>query len=86
VELASSLRPDYLLFSESQSRVLLAVAPACRDRVLALARQKGIPATVIGFCGGSTLEVSLNDRVLFNLSLGELEQTWRESIPALMAG
>ncbi|NLW06763.1 MAG: phosphoribosylformylglycinamidine synthase subunit PurL [Clostridia bacterium] len=86
IELESSLRPDYLLFSESQSRVLLAVAPACRDRVLALARQKGIPATVIGLCGGSALEVSLNGRVLFNLSLGELEQTWRESIPALMAG
>ncbi|CEP67593.1 Phosphoribosylformylglycinamidine synthase II [Moorella glycerini] len=85
VELASILRPDYLLFSESQSRVLLAVPPAARDRVLAMAREKGVPATVIGRIVGQTLLVRVNGRTLFNLSLGEMEKQWRESIPALMA-
>ncbi|GEA18612.1 phosphoribosylformylglycinamidine synthase subunit PurL [Moorella sp. E306M] len=85
VELVSSLRPDYLLFSESQSRVLLAVPPAAQDRVLAMAREKGVPAAVIGRTTGRALAVRVNGRTVFNLSLGEMEKQWRESIPALMA-
>lgn len=85
VELASDLRPDYLLFSESQSRILLAVAPEAGDRVLDLAREKGLPVTVIGRCGGHSLAVRINGRTLFNLSLEEMGKQWRESIPVLMA-
>ncbi|MDN5344389.1 MAG: phosphoribosylformylglycinamidine synthase subunit PurL [Clostridia bacterium] len=85
VELAGDLRPDYLLFSESQSRVVLAVPPAARERVLALAREKGVPAAVIGRCGGEQLIVKINGCPMFNLGRGEMEQIWRQSIPALMA-
>ncbi|AKX94879.1 phosphoribosylformylglycinamidine synthase subunit PurL [Neomoorella thermoacetica] len=85
VELASDLRPDFLLFSESQSRILLAVAPEARDRVLDLAREKGVRASVIGRCGGHSLVVRINGRTLFNLSLEEMGKQWRESIPVLMA-
>jgi phosphoribosylformylglycinamidine synthase len=85
VELAGELRPDYLLFSESQARVVLAVAPACQERVLALAAARGVPAAVIGRCGGRNLTVKINGRTIFDLTLREMEKQWRESIPALMA-
>ena len=85
VVMTGDLRPDFLLFSESQSRVLLAVEPVMVEKVLDLAREKGVPAAVIGHCGGRELVVQLNGRTLVNLSLGEMEKAWRESIPALMA-
>ncbi|MGI9860440.1 phosphoribosylformylglycinamidine synthase subunit PurL [Moorella naiadis] len=85
VALAGELRPDWLLFSESQSRVLLAVEPATVARVLDLAREQGVPAAPIGRCGGRELVIQVNGRKIISLSPGEMEKTWRESIPALMA-
>ncbi|WP_338833151.1 Phosphoribosylformylglycinamidine synthase subunit PurL [Moorella humiferrea] len=85
IELQGHLRPDYLLFSESQSRVVLAVRPEALDGIMALAREKGVPAAVIGRTGGYSLKVKVNGRTLFNLGLEEMEKQWRESLPALMA-
>ncbi|MDK2820788.1 MAG: phosphoribosylformylglycinamidine synthase subunit PurL [Clostridia bacterium] len=86
VNLDSSLRPDYLLFSESQSRILLAVPPAAKEKVLNMAKEKGVPVAVIGHCSGDSLEVCINGDKVFDVDVEEMEKKWRESIPALMAG
>lgn len=85
IELQSHLRPDNLLFSESQSRVVLAVRPEALEGIMALAREKGVPAAVIGHTGGYSLKVKVNGQTLFNLGLKEMEKQWRGSLPALMA-
>lgn len=44
VELSSELRSDVLLFSESQSRILLSASPEQAEAILALAGEHGVPA------------------------------------------
>jgi phosphoribosylformylglycinamidine synthase len=53
VNLADSLRPDALLFGESQSRIVLSLREADLNRVQAIADHYGVAVTLIGRTGGS---------------------------------
>src|SRR3989475_7525310 len=55
------LRRDSLLFGESQSRIILSVKPANREKIEALARQEGVPCSVLGFVRGQRLMISIRD-------------------------
>ena len=63
-------------FSESSSRVVLAVAPADVDSVLTGAAAAGVPAAVIGTVGGDRLTSSA-----FDVALVEVAAAWRDAIP-----
>jgi phosphoribosylformylglycinamidine synthase len=56
---AADIRCDSLLFGESQSRVVLSVAPGRREATLKVAAEHGVPAEVIGRVGGDRLKIDL---------------------------
>ncbi|MCL6456570.1 MAG: phosphoribosylformylglycinamidine synthase subunit PurL [Gorillibacterium sp.] len=84
VELATDLRPDHLMFSESQSRILLSVAPDKVDELLRFVTVQDVPATDIGAVGGADLCVRINGQVAITSSIELLEQRWKEAIPCRM--
>jgi len=85
VDLAAdkNIRLDALLFGETQARVIISVAPLNAAKVLAQAKILGIPATVIGKVGGSTLQIKSGDQS-FSANLAELHDGWWNSIARAM--
>jgi len=84
LELTSQLRPDALLFAESQSRVLVTVAEANKDAFVAAAAAAGVPVQVLGKTGGDRLQIRVNDALLLDVELAAAARAWQEAIPCLM--
>jgi phosphoribosylformylglycinamidine synthase len=64
-------------FSESASRVVVAVDAVLADDVLARASAAGVPATAVGEAGGDRLVA----RDAFDVGLADATAAWRDSIP-----
>lgn len=84
VSLESELRPDVLLFSESQSRILLSTSEGKAQDLLALAAQHGVPAKQIGTTGGDKLVINVNGTEAVNASIQEVKAAWKDAIPCLI--
>jgi phosphoribosylformylglycinamidine synthase len=67
------------LFSESAARAVVTVQSEKLDPFLAMAASLGVSAGEIGRTGGSALVVA--DR--FQISLDELSDAWRGTLPAV---
>ncbi len=80
VNLADSLRPDALLFGESQSRIVLSLREADLNRVQAIADHYGVAVTLIGRTGGSRF-ICKGQTFHLDLPLSLLDQAWREAVP-----
>ncbi len=78
--LRSGTEPALAWFSESASRVVVAVEPARLDAVLARAASAGVPATDLGVAGGDRLVAE----DAFDVSVSEAAAAWREAIPRLL--
>jgi phosphoribosylformylglycinamidine synthase len=74
------LVPGVAWFSESASRVVLSVAPAEVDGVLATAAAAGVPAGVLGRAGGDRLDAE----GAFSVSLADATHAWRDAIPDIL--
>ena len=72
--------PALAWFSESASRVVVAVEPARLEVVLARAAAAGVPATDLGVAGGDRLVAE----GAFDVTVSEAATTWREAIPQLL--
>jgi phosphoribosylformylglycinamidine synthase len=68
------------LFSETQARAVIAVAPGELDRVLELANELDVPAGEIGEVGGEALEIRIGGEAL-RLDVRHLRTLWREALP-----
>ncbi len=80
INIQSDIRPDLLLFGETQSRVIVTV-PDCRaDLVPQLAKANGVEAVQIGVVGGSHL--TINDWI--HLRVREMETVYRSAIAQRM--
>jgi len=55
----SAVHATAALFGEAPSRVVASLSPASADRALELARQAGVPASLIGQTGGNTLSINV---------------------------
>ncbi len=64
------------LFGESPSRIIVSAAPAGRAGLLALARDRGVPAAVIGRTGGGRVTVSVAGEVVADAALDAAERAW----------
>lgn len=84
VELNSPLRHDIALFSESQSRILLSVAPEQLAALEQAAKEQQVPFEVIGTVQEAELAITVNGEQAVNLPVAELERTWKDAIPCLM--
>ncbi|SMB99830.1 phosphoribosylformylglycinamidine synthase subunit II [Thermanaeromonas toyohensis ToBE] len=78
ITLESPLRPSSLLFSETQSRILVSARPDKVEKLQELARAFQVPVKILGACGGRVLSISLGPKRLVNLSLEEMEAGWRK--------
>jgi phosphoribosylformylglycinamidine synthase len=77
------VRLDALLFGETQSRVVISVAPLNAGKVLAQAKILGVPAAVIGKVGGTALQVKVGDQN-FSANVADLHDNWWNSIARAM--
>lgn len=84
VSISNELKPEALLFSESQSRILLSVSPENVQNVFDIAQQYGVSCQDIGGVTTDTFEVSYQSEQLINLSVNELTKVWKDAIPCLM--
>lgn len=84
VALSSELRADHLLFSESQSRILLSAKPEQAAELQALLTEHGVVNNQIGTVKGSSLTISVNGKAGIQAPVQQLEKVWKDAIPCLM--
>lgn len=84
VSMATELRKDHALFSESQSRILLTATKENAEALEAFVKNNGVPVQVIGQVTGSNLTVELNGTSAVDESVAILKQVWEDVIPCLM--
>ncbi len=76
VELSNELRPDALLFGESQSRIILSLKEMNLLSLREIAGKHNVPIKVLGWVKGSRFTVhGLSFKI--DLDLDEMEQAWR---------
>jgi phosphoribosylformylglycinamidine synthase len=83
VALEDSLRPDTLLFGETQSRILMTCRKKDLDMLLELARRKKVPARAIGETGGTEIAVEHRGRKLLGLPVEKAFRAWKDALPNL---
>jgi phosphoribosylformylglycinamidine synthase len=81
VRLDRGMRPDALLFGESQSRIVVSVKKKNLRQLKDLAGKTGAPLEVIGDVGGS----SLNIRGLLSVPVKELRSIWYNGLKRRLA-
>jgi phosphoribosylformylglycinamidine synthase II len=80
VTIDSNIRPDSLLFGETQSRVIFSALPKHQQRIARLAKVHRLTVEKIGVTGGADLKI--ND--LIDLPVAKLNRIYEEAIPRLM--
>jgi phosphoribosylformylglycinamidine synthase len=84
VALTSDLRADHLLFSESQSRILLSAKPEQAAALQTWLTEQGVVHAQIGNVKGSSLTISVNGKAGIQAPVQQLEKVWKDAIPCLM--
>lgn len=82
VKLEDSIRPDCLLFGETQSRVIISCHPQKLSELLKHFKESSVPCTEIGLVGGDRLVI--ND--LVETKLEKISHAFYEAMPSLMEG
>jgi phosphoribosylformylglycinamidine synthase len=81
LDVEDDLRPDAVLFGESQSRVLITVKPENLRKVLKLAEKKGLKAATVGTTGGRNIRISHQGKEIMNVPVEKAFVAWMEAIP-----
>jgi phosphoribosylformylglycinamidine synthase len=68
------------LFNESQSRIIISVAPDKAERTMSLLRNRGVPHQQLGTVGGEQLRVRVNEDLLA-WPITDLYDDWWNAIP-----
>jgi phosphoribosylformylglycinamidine synthase len=77
VELESELRPDAVLFGESQGRVIITVSPDELNNLRKMAVRYGIECEVIGEVDLSkTLKIKLNSEEVVSADMADIYKSW----------
>lgn len=84
VRLESDLSADALLFSESQSRMLVTVNSDHLAELEAHLAEDQIPYAVIGQVMGKQLSIHVNGQTLIQREVEQLGALWKEAIPCLL--
>ena len=73
------------LFGESASRIVVSVAQASVEAVLARAAAAGVPAQVIGRTGGRQLRLKVDGVALVDVPVADAERLWASAIATYFA-
>ncbi len=68
------------LFGESASRVVVSVRTDRLSDLLALAGVHGVPATSIGYVGGTGIRIAIDGKSVIDAPLMDVEQVWSTAI------
>lgn len=86
-KMLKDMRLDMVLFSETQSRIIISVDDENLSEVKNYLDEADVPYSVLGNVGGVNLKIrtasSLNELII-NVAVNELESNWREAIECLM--
>ena len=80
-KIISDLRPDYLLFSETQSRFILSADETHKQNIIDMFNEKSIPIQLIGETGGTSLQINN----ILQIGLSELNDLYYSTLPELMS-
>jgi phosphoribosylformylglycinamidine synthase II len=84
VNITTELRSDFVLFSESQSRILLSASSDKAEQLKAYIEDHGVPVEIIGTVKGDNLSININGLNAVNESVESFKQVWKDAIPCLM--
>ncbi|MFF2093307.1 phosphoribosylformylglycinamidine synthase subunit PurL [Paenibacillus sp. NPDC058174] len=84
VNVATELRADHALFSESQSRILLSAKPEQAAALQSLLSEQGLTNAAIGTVKGGSLTININGKSGVAAPVQQLEKVWKDAIPCLM--
>ena len=85
VELDGTMRPDALLFGESQSRIILSLTASDWPRLQGIAAAHRVPLQRLGTVGGTRFRLRL-PTVTLDLSIKKIEQVWRGGLASALGG
>jgi len=85
LDLDDRIRPDALLFGETQSRIVLSTSETCLPKLLSLAAKKGVTAKVIGETGGKDLVIRQGGREIVRRSVRSLFAAWKNALPEALS-
>ncbi len=81
VNLASrDLSPEFPLFGEDASRVVLSCDPANLARIQQVAREYDLFADVLGETGGERVEIALNGQAVVSATVSELREAYESAL------
>ena len=72
-----------VLFNESQSRILISVAPENLDNTMSILRDRDVPSQQLGQVGDNELRIQVNDES-FAWAIADLYDKWWNSIRRLV--
>jgi len=81
VNLRDSIRLDAVLFGETQSRIVITSKNQNHQKILDLAENKQVKATVIGKTGRDRIVISHGETKLIDIPVDEALKAWRNAIP-----
>lgn len=82
VDLSSGLRPEFLLFHEGPSRILVSAARV--DEIAKIAAEFEVEAPVIGVTMKERLQISNLSGILIDLDVATLEQSWDSALERML--
>jgi phosphoribosylformylglycinamidine synthase II len=81
VEIDDDIRPDCLLFGETQSRIVVSTSKDKGEKLVNLCAANDVPISAVGTVGGNNL--TINNQI--NLRLDRLEDAYYNSLSKLLA-
>ncbi|AQZ46483.1 phosphoribosylformylglycinamidine synthase 2 [Paenibacillus larvae subsp. larvae] len=84
VRFSSGLRPDHLLFSESQSRILLSSSPEHAEKLMRHLEESQVPYQRAGIVAGTALQIQVQGKPVVDQPVERLTAVWKDAIPCLM--
>jgi len=82
VEIPTGVRPEFLLFHEGPSRIVVATSEP--ENVLDIARKNSVEALRIGVTMKERLRIDCGSETLLDCDLTELRQPWETSLERLL--
>ncbi len=84
VNLEGGLQAAALLFAETPSRIVLSAVDSNVARILDIAHELKVAATVIGRTKGARLKIGVNGEHVIDRRVAEVESAWRGVLPSTL--
>ncbi len=78
-----NMQADSLLFSETQSRILVTASSPNLSRLLDLAENRGVSARKIGVTGSTHIKIVHQNKTVIDFDVQSAFKTWKKAIPEL---